>query len=108
MKADLRRGNAANMTPGRDVGVPATRRLARIKSHKAAAPQDTVAEIRVTREFGSQVRRMRIHEEDVRFSYYLQLGEDLRGGAVFQTMGKGRTDAYANASARRARKKSPL
>jgi ribosomal protein S12 methylthiotransferase accessory factor len=40
-----------------------------------------------------------IHGEEGSFSYCLRLVDDLRGEPVFQTMGKGRTDSYAKASA---------
>ena len=85
---------------GMDVRPPATRRLARVKPYKAAAPEDTVSDIRSRLAgLGMSFVEEAIHGEAGSFSYCLRLVDDVRCEPVFQTMGKGRTDSYAKASA---------
>jgi ribosomal protein S12 methylthiotransferase accessory factor len=74
--------------------------LARIKPYKAAAPEETVSEITTRLDsLGLQFVEEAICGGEGRFSYCLHLVDDVRGEPVFRTMGKGRTDAYARASA---------
>ena len=85
---------------GMEVRSPAPGRLARIKPYKAAAPDDTVSDIRSRLAgLGMPFVEETIHGEEGSFSYCLRLVDDVRGEPVFQTMGKGRTDSYAKASA---------
>jgi ribosomal protein S12 methylthiotransferase accessory factor len=79
---------------------PDSRRLARLKPYKAARPEDTVSEIRARlMNLEMSFVEKAIHSEEGCFSYCLQLVDNSRGEPVFQTMGKGRTDAFARASA---------
>jgi ribosomal protein S12 methylthiotransferase accessory factor len=86
----------ANMQADR----PSNGRLVRIKPYKAAAPEDTVRAIQfLLGSMGLPFTEEAIHAEEGRFSYCLRLLDDVRGEPVFQTMGKGRTNTYARASA---------
>lgn len=85
---------------GMEIKPPARGRLARIKPYKAAAPDDTVSDIRSRLAgLGMSFVEEPIHGEEGSFSYCLRLVDGVRGEPVFQTMGKGRTDSYAMASA---------
>ena len=75
-------------------------RLKRTKPYKAAPPEETVARIQAKlTDLGLPFTEEAILGAAGRFSYCLRIVDDIRGEPVFQTMGKGRTDAYAQASA---------
>lgn len=80
--------------------MPVHEPLARLKPYKAAAPEDTVFKLRARlASLGLAFVEEAIYGEEGSFSYCLRLVDDNRGEPVFQTMGKGRTGAYARASA---------
>ena len=86
--------------PDAEAAVPILRPLSRLKPYKAAAPEDTVRDVRSRlAHWGLSVVEEAIGGESGRFSYALRLVDGARGAPVFQTIGKGRTDAYAKASA---------
>ena len=86
--------------PGPGPTAPALRPLARLKPYKAAWPEDTVNEIRSRlARWGMAFVEEEIGGESGRFSCALRLVDAACGAPVFQTIGKGRTDAYAKASA---------
>ncbi len=75
-------------------------RLVRSKPYKAAPPEDTVRSIRSRlMGLGLTFIEQALPGESGRCSYRLCMVNDASGEPVFQTMGKGRTDAYARASA---------
>jgi ribosomal protein S12 methylthiotransferase accessory factor len=75
--------------------------LARLKPYKAVPPEDTIHEIRSRLKAlgGLTMVEERVCGEAGRQSYCLRLTNAHNGQPIFQTMGKGRTDAYALASA---------
>ena len=86
--------------PAAKPAAPILRPLLRLKPYKAAAPEDTVHAIRSRlAKWGLACVEEAIGGESGRFSYALRLVDDACGAPIFQTIGKGRTDAYAKASA---------
>jgi ribosomal protein S12 methylthiotransferase accessory factor len=76
------------------------RTLSRIKPYKAAAPEDTILRIKsLLTNLGLNLVEDAIPQESGRFSHLLRLIDSDCGETVFQTVGKGRTDAYSRASA---------
>lgn len=76
-------------------------RLERIKPYKARAPEETIFEIQSRlRSLGLPfVEEPVCNGEQGAHSCSLRLVDDVRGDLVFQSMGKGRTDSFARASA---------
>ena len=96
----MKTGGSSNGKPGMHLGVLVPSPLARIKPYKARSPERSVSKIRTRlSRLGVSFIGEPIHGEEGSFSYCLQLVGDVRDEAVFQTMGKGRTNAYAKASA---------
>ena len=86
--------------PGPGPSAPTLRPLARLKPYKAALPEDTVNEIRSRlARWGMAFVEEEIGGESGRHSCALRLVDAACGAPVFQTIGKGRTNAYAKASA---------
>jgi YcaO-like protein with predicted kinase domain len=100
VRVGAQRGRGLKTRAAKDIVVTASGRLARVKPYKAAAPEDTVLELRARlASLDLAFTEEAICGEEGSFSCCLQLVDDTRCEPVFQTMGKGRTDAYARASA---------